>query len=97
MQSGSSGSLSLARWHCSSPPQRPDGAIGIAGAVVAARRWGPIGRLDDWLSKLPPPTLAFGWLLLILAALPFRVVRAVASSSRRDAEPGNGTHAASPP
>jgi hypothetical protein len=48
-------------------------AAGIAGALVAARRWEWSARLMERLARLKPQALALAWLLLILAALPFEL------------------------
>ena len=48
-------------------------ALGVAGALVAVRRWGFAARLADRVAGLPPFALPLAWLLLILAALPFEL------------------------
>jgi 4-amino-4-deoxy-L-arabinose transferase-like glycosyltransferase len=48
-------------------------AIGVAGSLVAARRWGGPARFAERLGGLPPFALPLAWLLLVLAALPFEL------------------------
>ena len=48
-------------------------AAGIAGTLVAVRRWRPFARLNERLESLPPAALPLAWLLLLLAALPFEM------------------------
>jgi 4-amino-4-deoxy-L-arabinose transferase-like glycosyltransferase len=48
-------------------------AVGIAGALVAARRWEWSAHLTKRLALLKPQALPLAWLLLILAALPFEL------------------------
>jgi len=49
-------------------------AVGIAGALVAARRWEWSAHLTQRLALLKPQALPLAWLLLILAALPFELL-----------------------
>jgi hypothetical protein len=48
-------------------------SLGIAGALVAVRRWDAVARLADRLARLGPHAPAMAWLLLWLAALPFEL------------------------
>jgi hypothetical protein len=48
-------------------------AAGIAGALVAIRRWNGPARVADRLADLPPFAVPLAWLLLLLAALPFEL------------------------
>jgi hypothetical protein len=47
--------------------------LGVAGTLVAVRRWHGPARIADRLANLRPPVLALAWLLLVLAALPFEL------------------------
>ncbi len=49
-------------------------SLGIAGSLVARRRWGAALGLSDRLAGLRPHVLALAWLLLFLAALPLELL-----------------------
>jgi hypothetical protein len=48
-------------------------SVGVAGALVAVRRWNGVARLDERLARLEPYALPAAWLVLVLAALPFEM------------------------
>jgi 4-amino-4-deoxy-L-arabinose transferase-like glycosyltransferase len=50
-----------------------DFAVGVAGALVAVRRWAWCARVAARLPTLRPYALPFAWMVLILAALPFEL------------------------
>jgi hypothetical protein len=48
-------------------------SIGIAGALVATRRWRFAANLETRAARARPYALPLAWLLLVLAALPFEM------------------------